>query len=323
MFGQQDYSEMEIKLLGLLSHSSLETLDSCPRRYELTKLLNDMVKEESEDDVDKNFGSAYGAGVQALFLGKSLDEAILIASQFWRTDLLAEKKKKSFWTCCQGLDVAQRYVAQLLTAYEVVSINGVPATELSLRIDIGGGFYYRGYVDILLRNKKTRELVVLDVKTTAFNNADDAMYQNSGQVLSYSIIVDRVIKDHAELGTGSSFTVLYFVFLVGRVGGYSEPVEIKVFQKGRLHRAVWLKQLLLQVNRIETYIREGCFPMSGGACYSFFRQCPFFGTCTMSNKNMVNPARVKTWVNEEAARNYTYSYTLDELIEAQLESDSN
>lgn len=318
MLGQSEYSEEQVAALSRLSHSGVSLCNSCARRYELDKFLPHLSRANDADSIDLVFGQAWGAGMAALFLGGTLDEALLAAAAKWNTSLDAFKKKKNFGTMFLGLAKGEIAVKQLLLSYEVVEIEGVPAAELSLRLSIGDGFYYRGYIDILLMHKETRELVVLDNKTTSFSSVDESVYGNSGQALSYSIVCDTVAKRIPDLRYEKSLTVLYLVFLVGQAYG-DDAIQIFSFRKGRLLRAVWLKQLLLEVAKIQLYISEGLFPLNGDSCFNYFSRCPYYGTCTMNTDIMIQPATFKLAAAQEAKVKYQFEYTLEEVLVSQLE----
>jgi len=76
--------------------------------------------------------------------------------------------------------------------YELVYVDGKPAVELGFRVFCLNEFKVRGFIDLVLRDKRDGKLLVFELKTTRFTNVHPAMYKNSGQALGYSLILDYV-----------------------------------------------------------------------------------------------------------------------------------
>lgn len=306
--------------LKLLSHSSSVLLHKCPRKYELYKLLG----KDNEQSIDTAFGTSVGNGIQEYMHSHSRVNAYMEAYKGWSLDLFEEgeeRKKKSFWHSLYAIDkFIQQYNENELKDYELVYIDsldkeGMPyrqaATELGFDIDIGDGFHYRGFLDALLLDKQRNEFIVYEGKTTATRVAE-ATYRNSAQQIGYSVIVDAVAK-RLGINTGSSYRVLTNVYKSS-----SFEWELLTFQKSYVSRALWIKNILLDVKHIIEYSEEGYFPMHGEACYDFFRECSHFGVCEMSNKVLTGGAVIPEKV--ESMDKYMFKFSLDELIEAQLSS---
>lgn len=297
-------------ILKRLSHSSLLLLHACPRKYQLQKLLS---RPEEESD-DLTYGDVVGFGIQQLLVGRPLEEVWIEIFLRWGSDVIEYddktfKKKKTLWDAYHALNIFNgRYKTKLLEEYDVATFAGKPAVELGFRINIGSEFYYRGYVDVVFIHKRTRELVVLEVKTIGSKFVSPAKFQNSGQGLGYSLVCDYIAQANKDIN-GSSYKILYFVYKT-----LAEDYEPLPFPKSHSQRALWIKQLLIDVDHILGYDKEGCWPMHGESCHSWGRDCTFLGVCNLSDdvilKN-VNPELKK----EE----FTFDISLMDLINAQLE----
>lgn len=297
--------EIDIRLRQL-SYSSLLTLHSCPRRYQLDKCGKDQEREESTTFA---FGHALGLGIQLAFEGKSEDEIIWSLFQQWALELFDEheKRQESFWLAVHAV---QKFIgmrtAGFLAEWELVFYEGKPACELGFVIIFPDGFRYRGFVDAVLKHRYNGNVAVLEVKSTSLNDIDEALYKNSAQAIGYSIVLDAIFS---EL---SSYDVLYLPYKK-KVREY----ELRAYTKSYLQRALWIQELLLDIESIKLYANAGIWPMRGESCYSFYRQCKYFGTCTLSTQYLTKP--VSQEVSDKiASEEYSVELTLMDLLDSQL-----
>lgn len=299
------------EVLKRLSHSSILLLHACPRKYQLRKLLS---RQEEESD-DLTYGKAVGYGLQEFLLGKLSKEEIWLNIFFrWGMDVVdfdekTNRKKKTLWHALHALNIFEgNYLAIFREQFEVAQFHGKPAVELGFRIDIGAGFEYRGFVDVVLIDKKTRELVVLEIKTTGNKFISPAQYQNSGQGLGYSLVCDFIAQTDSSL-SGSSYKILYFVFKT-----LAENYERLPFSKSHSQRAMWIKQLLQEVDHIQGYEKEECWPMYGESCHNWGRDCEFLNVCNLSDEYVLKGANPELKKEE-----FTFNISLMDLINSQLE----
>lgn len=306
----------QILLLKQTSHSSCETLYSCPRRYELDKLLAN--PEDTTATFD--FGKAVGAGVQKWLETGDLDAAVWEVFQFWSLDLDDEseiKKKKTFWFAVAAVDSFRMMQLGPLKDWELMSFRGKPAVELSFRIDLGDGFFYRGYLDAALRHKTKKSLAVLECKTSGFNEPNEASYKNSNQGVGYSLILDS-IAELAGIEEGPTYNVFYPVYSTPSMGW-----EWMQFAKSYTQRADFIQSLLMDKQVIQMYLDSGKFPKHGSSCFNFFRVCKHYDICDMSNMFLCrtdagNENALREVSKKDAETGYDFEFTLDELIAAQL-----
>jgi hypothetical protein len=291
-----------------LSYSSLTLLHTCPRKYQLYKHQTKGGSPESEEStITFAFGHVVGAFIQDILSGIPRERVILNMFLGWHAPLFAEntKKQKSFWDTMIALDrFISLQASGFLEEYELVIYNGKPATELSFCITLPDGFRLRGFVDAVLRNKNSGEIMVLECKTTG-NNVNPTVYKNSAQAIGYSIVLDALFP---EL---SSYEVLYLVYKT--TDQTYTPIP---FTKSYAMRARWIKELLMDVERIKMYAAEDMFPMHGESCYSYWRDCEYLNICTLSDHHILPAFDPDKHID---LTEYQINISLLDLVQAQLE----
>ena len=290
-----------------LSYSSLLTLHSCPRKFQLYRLRTTHKAEESEKStVTFAFGHVVGEGLASLLEGRSIEDVIFQAFLGWHTDLAAEdeKLKKSYYSAIIAL---QRFAAMrdegFLDEYELVYHDGKPACELSFSVTFPDGFRLRGFVDAVLKHKHTGAVIVLECKTTGSATVNPATYKNSSQAIGYSVVLDVLFPDL------SSYDVLYLVYQTK-----SQEYTCIPFTKSYMQRALWIRELLLDIETIKLYEEAEIYPQRGESCFSFFRECEYMQSCSLSTSFLTKPCTEK----EIDSTEYQINLTLEDLITAQL-----
>jgi hypothetical protein len=298
--------------LKQMSHSSNVTLHRCNRKYELYKLLPSINGVSETDDRHTSFGSAVGVGIADLLTNNSINSAIFAALTTWKKlldDDDGERDRKTFWHAIYALNRFQGYQRSILGNYSLAVLNGRPATELGFTIDCGDGFYYRGFIDAVLVDNRSNELIVYENKTTKFRNIHEAVYKNSGQSLGYGLILD-IVSQSMGMTLGSSFKVIYGVYK-----SLEMDWEFMPFMKSHTQRATWIKSLLIDKQLIAERAIDNYFPMHGESCYDFFRPCSFFGICEVSNEKMFPKGAA---IKKEKKEKYDYQFDIVSIIESQL-----
>lgn len=297
-----------------LSYSALLNFHSCPRRFQLDRLQAPRNEDESNGaSVTFATGHAVGLGIQLALQDFSEDEVIWQVFLNWEPDLLAEnpKQNKSFWESIAAIQkfIHMREELDFLSDWILFyDKNGNPACELSFLIHLPNGFVYRGFVDAVLVNKFTNEVMVLELKTTSAYSLNAATYKNSAQAVGYSVVLDVLFPDL------SSYEVLYLVYKTK-----SREYEQLPFTKSYLQRALWIRELLLDIEVITLYENSDCYPMRGESCLPFYRECEYLNTCTLSTSRLTD---VMTEEEElkllEKHDEYQIHISLDDLIRSQL-----
>lgn len=272
--------------------------------------------EDNSSSVTFAFGHVVGLGIQEYITHHSVARTYLACFLAWDCDLLQDnpKQAKSFWLALAAVD---RFIAMVGSGYmedwELASYKGRPATELSFIIHIpstsGRRFTYKGFVDAVLVHKHTGEVMVLEAKTTSSSSVAAASYKNSFQAIGYSIVLDALFPKL------SSYTVQYLIYRTKGMEFDSLP-----FEKSYLDRALWIRTLLLDVQQVETYEDAGIYPMRGESCYSFFRECEYFGICTLSTEVLTTPLteEERAEIERHQSEDFEIVLSVQELIDAQL-----
>lgn len=305
---------MDIRLQQL-SYSSQLLLHECPRKYQLYKLQAQRAEEDTKTSLTFAFGHALGEAIQMHWSGLSKEEILFKLFMAWQPDLLEDnpKQAKSFFLVLVAFD---KYCAMrdqgFLSEYELVYLNEKPACELSFIIHLPNGFTYKGFVDIVLRDKETSELMVLELKTTSATNVNPTQYQNSAQAIGYSVVLDAISPN------ASSYKVLYLPYFTK-----SKEYEAMPFEKSYLQRAEWIKELLISCDVISLYETHQVYPKHGESCLSYFRDCDYLNLCTMSLDKITSPLEESDIeiIHKKNAADFDVNLTVNDLIFAQLSKE--
>lgn len=281
-----------------LRYSNLETLVTCERKFQLDNMLQGTeVREESEH---LSFGTGYGVGIAHYLIHQDADRAIFEAYMaYWP---IVESDKKNEELMIAALLNSFPKCDDLLLDYEVVTVEGKPAAELTFRLEVSEEFYFTGAIDIVLKNRFSGVYYVMDVKTTGLQLQDvSPVYANSGQTLGYSIAVDGLVGEKL-----TSYGVLYFVLQMGKTKGESK-IHVLPFEKTITDRLNWFLTLKMDADRISQMESLGVYPKRGGACLHYMRPCKYFGTCGLAGLDFPKE-RVEDPVK------YDLNFNLDDLI---------
>ena len=295
-----------------LSYSSLLTLHKCPRKFQLYKLNAKIEQpEDAPQSLTFQYGHTVGKGIQDVLENKSLEQCLWEAFIEWEVELDAvnPKQNKSFWGALAAItQFHSMHSNGYLEGYELVQYQGKPACELSFVIHLPDGFKYRGFVDAVLEHKISGKVLVLEAKTTSATSVNPAQYKNSAQAIGYSIVLDALFP------TLSSYEVLYLVYQTK-----SESFVQLPFEKSYYSRALWIRELLLDIECIKMYDEASIYPMHGESCYEFFRECEYLQTCTLSTERLTTPLSDEDAQKlEDQLKEFQIHVTLDQLIQSQL-----
>lgn len=279
------------------SYSTYGLLHSCPRKFQL-KCLQSQKAESSATNVTFAFGHAVGNSIAHLLKTNNMQEAIWNMFLEWDVDFLEEneKQKKSFPYAVHALKLlAEQKDAGVFESYEVAELFGKPAVELSFKITIPGNkanHTFRGFIDIVLRNAITEELVVMENKTDSGTWVNHYKYKNSAQALGYSVVLNMI---EPEL---TSYEVLYYIYMTKLM-----RFEDFAFHKSKHMQALWLRDLLWDIKTIETLVDQegnyGIWPMRGESCTNFGRTCEYMDICEMDTAHLMAPLKESDLVEEK------------------------
>lgn len=297
----KDYDSL-LKYWNVTSYSQLSLLHRCPREYRLAmeRAVNSTRDPFALPNLDFVFGHAVGAGVQNYLLTGDLVTAGFNASMAWRAPFEErwDKKKKSLWEGLLALDIFAEWWKEAGEEWELLILdNGKPGIELNFSLHARNSFKHYGHIDIVLRNKITGILAVLEIKTNGLG-AEEALYENSSQGVGYAVMLDAMFPGLTE------YTVLYAVYLIKERRWVMMP-----FDKFTTAKAEYIKDLLLDHSTAAAYERIKFYPKRGESCFRFNKRCEFFGEC-----NMVGDEDLPTLPAEREAERVDFVIDLEDVI---------
>lgn len=294
----------------VLSYSKLGTLHTCPREFYLGEMQGLKAFMPSAHTA---YGHAVGAGVQEYLVARTkghepeaaLAIAIVAAMAAWDMPSLWEQDKRGIKAIERAMLAVERFALglgeDLLLQYTVPQFRDRYAVELFFVLRLTERYTYQGHIDLVLQDRETGELVVLEIKTGsgAFDVAD---WANSPQALGYNCVLQAYgTMSQAQ----TAYHVLYLHYDAAGLDWTLQP-----FSKPAAVRAEWLTTLLLDVQTIEMYEQTEVFPKRGSQCKRFGRTCSFFGTCDLTQQVHAAPVEgayesisadeVDIWVTADA-----------------------
>jgi PD-(D/E)XK nuclease superfamily len=268
---KKDYHQLK-RYQNVTSYSLLLELHSCPRKLQLAR-HNAGKQENPLENIDFAFGHAVGAGVQSLFQTGNLQTALFNSFMAWNIpfDARIAKSKKSIWEAAIAVEKFLPVIVESLEEWELVYVGDKPGIELSFSVDCNNGYKHYGHIDVVLKNKVTGEVAVIELKTTGLKYAEEAVYANSSQAIGYSIILDTLFPGI------SSYEVFHFIY-----SSTDREWTAMPFTKTTSHKSEWIKDLLLDHAMLDKYEELQFYPKRGESCYNYFRRCEFFGSCNIT-----------------------------------------
>lgn len=283
-----------------LSDSALNTLHTCERKFQLERLL--VSEFEKKDYPATVLGKAYGAGCQSYLAYQDKERAIFDLYMAYYP--IEEDDIRTEEVAISMLLASIPTMDNILLDWEVLVYNGKPAIELSFRLNIDSTYYFVGYIDVVLQNRWNSRCAVLDVKSTSLKLHDlSPLYQNSGQLLGYSIAIDALAGEDK-----SEYDVLYLVGQLGSGNGFSPNIKFLTFPKTPQDRLNWFITLTLDVEHLRNMRENNVFPLRGSSCLQYMRPCVHLGTCNLHGLDEYKE-------EEEDTIEYDFVYDLNDVIE--------
>lgn len=301
-----DHPEAKVRL----SHSSFELLHGCERKFQLTKLLkNERLREESPA---MSFGKGVGAAWQAYFVlrsqGHSKADALASAEYTCWVEYhpLLEDDKRFLERALSIVKSSTPFLERMLEDWEVAYLNGRPAYELGFNLNIDAKFHYVGYVDLVVRNRRSGRFAIVDIKTTSLGGEDlSPIYKFSDQCLGYSIVLDKIAGEGL-----ADYDVMYWVCQLPWNKGdlYSPRLTEYVFPKTLKDRFDWFLKVYLDISYLRNLEELDAYPKRGGNCRAYNRTCTFFNECQFTASD--TPA---LYIPDSTA--YDFTYELSEILD--------
>lgn len=283
-----------------LSDSALKSLHTCERMYQLDRLLAG--PQQKQDWPAAVLGKAWGAGVASYLTYQDFDKALY---QLWLGYFpILEDEVRTEAVCANMLRAAIPQLDLLLQDWEVLVFQDKPAIELSFRLDIDGTYYFVGYMDVAMKNRYTGKGGVFDAKTTGLKLLDlSPVYQNSPQLIGYSIILDQIMGEEQ-----SEYDVCYLSGKLGSGNGFQPEIKPYFFAKTLQDRLHWFISLGMDINHLKEMASLNIYPMRGDSCLQYRKPCKHFGVCQLQSLDRM--------IENEAPdlEKYQFVYQLDAVI---------
>jgi len=95
------------------------------------------------------------------------------------------------------------------------------------------------------------------------------------------------------------------------------------FKKDYLSRALWIREIMLDIEMIKLYEQAGVYPMHGESCNDYYRECEYFNLCTLSTDKLTEPLQPEhqQQIEHSIEHDFQIKLTLQQLINAQIEKD--
>lgn len=274
-----------------VSYSSLGTMNSCARKFELNKLYLHP-ENYNEDSLAAEVGKAVHRGYQRYLATGDVDLGLLELGIAYPHHLCWTYDNDRSWEAA----MASYYRMIEYAAYDdwqVANIKNhegktVPAIEVSFELVLSGitlpdgrGISYVGFIDaIMYQALQLSSFRTLDIKTHRDRTQDrTANYKFNSQQIPYGIVLEHVLGRSIE-----EFDVDYldvFVDLLNpRVTPYTYTKDKELLRE-------WLMKLLVDIRNLVTYMRMGLFPRADHGCTAFFRPCRYLDMCHLRDKELV------------------------------------
>jgi len=281
------------------SFSRLNLLHACPRKFYLADIRG---ARSFSPTAHTAFGHAFAAGIQEYLrvfdeLGHERAKAVASTAclAHWDCYNLYEEDKrriKTYWLAVDAVENWCENSARYITdRYRIATVLGKPGVELFFYVAIGDSYAYQGHIDLVLEDRVTGELTVLEIKTGSAA-AQRADWGNSSQTIGYHILL-QAMGAYAE--TPIAYHVLYLYY-----DAYGREVSYMPFSRSLAERSEWITSLMQDISMLEMYKTSNVWPKRGSSCREWGRDCEFYGLCDLTHA--------------AAADNGTFEFmTLDEV----------
>lgn len=291
-----------------ISYSSLNTFESCARKYELDKLYPH--RRIRDDAFAADVGSALHAGYQDFLIHQDRERATWKFMEAYPYELATQQKfdDRSVYAALATLDemmdsiqmmdyelahiIRPPTIAELAADANAKPVQ-VPAIEVPFEIRFSGielaptpkypngcGISFIGYIDAILRNIITEMYKTTDIKTHRRHLKDaTAKYKFDAQQVPYGIVVDHIAGNRVE-----QFEVNYLDCYVDLL---DPRVVLYPFLKSQEDLQEWLTTMVLKIQQLQRYAELQYFPRTTGGCLFYNRPCRYLDPCSSRDPELL------------------------------------
>lgn len=277
-----------------LSHSTLATLDSCPRKFEFTKLYQNP---KHSDSLAADFGSAIHIGFQEYLTSHNYTNAVwkMMLAYPWELgessmkdrsaegaiallDKMIEVFPETEWelawlTVEDGTKIPCTEVSFSLTFEDWPSLTQLPLDSQSTIKPKSIDLTYVGFMDLVLHHKFNDTFMVVDIKTTSDKLEDQTpKYKYTDQCVPYGLVLNALL--------GIGYDELEVGYYVANPSILEPKVRFFSFYKSSKDLADWAKGMQIKLSLLSQCTKSHWFPRTHNGCVSFNRVCPFYDYCS-------------------------------------------
>lgn len=273
-----------------LSHSTLQTYDSCPRKFEFTKLYQNP---KHTDSLAASFGSALHIGFQEYLISGDYNRAVykMMLAYPWEYGE-SPTKDRSAEGALALLDEMIRVFPSERFQLAHITIDGEvrPCVEVPFQIHFEGfeniyqpaldgtspprkiALTYVGFMDLVLYDNEEDRYIVVDIKTTAESAQDQSpKYRYSDQCVPYGLVLNKIL--------GVPSDDLSIAYYVANPSVATPRATMIYFYKSSEDLSDWQMQMVECLNSLKKRIQLGWFPRTRSGCLAYKRVCPFYEYC--------------------------------------------
>lgn len=270
-----------------LSHSTLQSFHSCPRRFEFSKLFQNP---QYSDSLAAAFGTAIHCGFQEYLAYGDYNRAVfkLMLTYPWEYGEPPSKDRSPEGALALLDHMIKSFPAE---RYELAWINDdTPCVELPFKINFTDvsllnseygapngtsraiSLSYVGYIDLVLYDKVNNTYVVCDIKTTIDRIKEISnKFKFSTQCIPYGLVVNQFL--------GVSLEDLTVSYLVAQPSLMEPKFSFYEFYKSNSDLRDWAREMKLTINELAYFVKNAWFPRRGD-CVAYGRTCPYFDLCS-------------------------------------------
>lgn len=268
-----------------ISHSSMQTLHSCPRKFEFSKLFNHRKWDES---LAASVGSALHKAFQNYLETGDMEQATWALIESYPIHLNDNPMNdRSIETCYSVLCAMVNHprLGEYELAYFEKDGKSVPAIEVPFEIHLTGLDFpvpvrYIGFIDAIFYDKVYDTYIVVDIKTTRQNLKDySAAYQFSEQCLPYALVIEQLLGQSIN-----SLKVMYYNCYIDMI---NPRIGLYTFDKDADDVQDWVRGLKVDLASVDTFAKLGWFPRHTGSCISFNKPCKNSDLCVQRDIDLI------------------------------------
>lgn len=276
-----------------ISHSGLNTLGACPRKWAFRKAIVQF-NEDRDSGVAADVGTAMHEGIQAYMRTGSEDDALMALAMHHPIEMPANTKNHEYSIEASTITLLHTIRSGVLDEFELASFSKdgqlLPATEIGFLVEIEMEhivIHLRGFIDLVVLRRIDNQFMAVDIKTMTAASAGnlESKYRYDWQCTSYGIPLRGL------LGVEGAF----HVGILGIVQSDRDPASIfQPYRRSAHDVDEYYFYLLDKCAQIQRYWVAQRFPRDPKACISFGKTCFYYKQCDVSTlgemQMLINPS---------------------------------